>query len=111
MAAIAKAITEAELGVQPNVDGILIRLIFPSLTEEARTQTVKVLHKRAEEARVRLRQARDEALKEVRLEKEQGALTEDDFYQGKEKLDELIGGANGAVEALVGAKEKDILAV
>lgn len=109
--AIEKALTDADLGVNPNVDGNMIRLAFPSLTEEVRERTVKQLHKKAEEGRVRLRQSRDEALKLVREEKEASTITEDDFYNGKEKLDEMIQAANEKIEQLTKKREEEIRAV
>jgi ribosome recycling factor len=109
--AIEKALTEAELGVMPSVDGEVIRIVFPSMTEEARDQTVKQLHKKTEEARVRLRQARDEVLKEIKEEKERGELTEDDFYEGKKKLDDMIEGANKSLGEMAEKKEGEIKTV
>lgn len=109
--AIDKAITDADLGVNPTVDGHVIRLSFPSLTEEIRERTVKQLHKKAEEARIRLRQIRDEALKMIREEREDGKLPEDDFYNGKDKLDELIHQANEEIENSVKKKEDEIKTV
>jgi len=109
--AIEKAITDADLGVNPVVDGNIVRLAFPSLTEEVRERTVKQLHKKAEEARVRLRQTRDEALKLIKEEKEASTVTEDDFYNGKEKLDELIAKANDEIEQVVKKKEEEIKAL
>ena len=105
---IEKSLTEANLGVQPQVDGGVVRLVFPSLTDEMRERTVKTLHQRAEEARVRLRQARDEALKLLKEEKEAGEVTEDDFYDGKKKLDELIEQANSEIEHKAEKREADI---
>lgn len=109
--AIEKAITDADLGVNPVVDGHVVRLAFPSLTEEVRERTVKQLHKKAEETRVRLRQTRDEALKMIKEEKEEGTVTEDDFYKGKEKLDSLIQEANNEIERAVAKKEEEVRAV
>jgi ribosome recycling factor len=111
LAAIEKAITQAGLGVQPSVDGKIVRLSFPSLTEEVRAQTTKILHKKAEEARVRLRRARDEALAMLKSERTAGSLTEDDFYDGRAKLDALIDSANADVENLVKKKEEEIRTV
>jgi ribosome recycling factor len=106
--AIKRALTNAQLGVMPSVDGEIIRIVFPSLTEESRERTVKQLNNKTEEARVRLRQARDEALKKIKDDKESGKLTEDDFYDGKEKLDELISEANSNLEQLAKKKETEI---
>lgn len=108
---IEKAITEANLGVNPTVDGSIIRLVFPSLTEEVRQKTLKVLHSKAEEARIRLRQGRDEALKLIKTEKEAGDLTEDDFYNGRERLDKQIDAANEQVATIVKAKEQEIMTI
>ncbi len=106
--AVEKAITEANLGVNPVVNGGVIRLSFPSMTQEVRQQVLKVLHGKAEDARVRLRQGRDEALKLLRTEKEKGDIPEDDFYSGKERLDNLIEAANQQVADLVKAKTGEI---
>lgn len=109
--AIEKAIADADLGVNPVVDGHIIRLSFPSLTQEVRERTVKQLHAKAEEARIRLRQTRDEALKTIKEEKEEGTVTEDDFYTGKETLDEMIQAANKDIEQLVKKKEEEVRAL
>lgn len=106
--AIVKAITEANIGVMPTVDSSNIRLSFPSMTEEVRNQTIKTLHAKAEEARIRLRQARDEALRLLKQEKEKGDISEDDFYGGKKHLDELIAKQQGEIEVRVKAREQDI---
>jgi len=106
--AIEHALTEAQLGVLPIVDRDIIRIVFPSLTEEGRERTVKQLNNKTEEARVRLRQARDEELKKIKEAKEKGDLTEDAFYEGKEQLDEMIDKANQQLEELAQKKEKEI---
>lgn len=111
IAAIKKALTEAQLGVQPVEDGRMVRLSFSSMTDDVREQTVKMLHKKAEEARVRLRRARDEALSMIRQEKQDGEVTEDDFYEGKKKLDEKIDEANEEISKLVSKKEDEIRVV
>ncbi|PIT97837.1 MAG: ribosome recycling factor [Candidatus Andersenbacteria bacterium CG10_big_fil_rev_8_21_14_0_10_54_11] len=106
--AIAKALTEAQLGVQPIVDRDVIRLSFPEMTAEARERAVKELHKRTEEARVRLRQARDEALRVLKAARDAGDATDDDYYDGRAGLDALISQANDQLEALMKAKEADL---
>ncbi len=106
--AIEKAITEANIGVMPTVDGSNIRLAFPSLTEEVRNQTIKTLHAKAEEARIRMRQGRDEALRLLKQEKEKGVIAEDDFYGGKKHLDDLIAKVQVDIEERVRSKEQDI---
>lgn len=108
LGAIDKAITAANIGVQPVVDGRVIRLSFPSLNEEIRAQTIKTLHNRAEEARVQLRQGRDEALKILRHDRQEADMPEDDFYKAKEKLDDMITKSSDTINAIVKKKEEDI---
>lgn len=106
--AIERALTEADVGAQPSVDGDVIRLSFSSLTEEVREKTAKQLHGKGEETRVRLRQARDEGIKKFRDMKEKGEITEDDFYDAKKKLDELIGTSNQEIDKLIERKEEEV---
>lgn len=108
---IEKAMIDANLGVQPTVDGDVIRLYFPSLTEDIRQQTLKTLHAKAEETRVRLRQGRDEALRDLKQQKDKGEATEDDWYNGKKQLNEAIDAANKEIDELVKKKEGDIQSV
>lgn len=111
LAPIKKALTEADLGAQPVDDGKVVRLVFASLTEENRHRSLKVLNEHAEEARVRLRQARDEALRMIKESKQKGELTEDDFYGGKDKLDSLIDEANKEILEISRRKEAEIATV
>jgi ribosome recycling factor len=106
--AIEKALVAAQLGVNPSVDGKIIRLMFPMLTEERRQQTIKRLNQIAEEARVRLRQKRDEVLGKLKQAKQDHALPEDDFFAGKEELDKRIHTANETIEALVEKKTVEL---
>ena len=106
--AIEKAIIEANVGVMPTIDGAVLRLSFQSLTEEVRLQTIKALHAKAEETRIRMRKGRDEALKHLKNEKEEGKLSEDDFYGGKKHLDELIGKAQDELQERINTKEEEI---
>jgi ribosome recycling factor len=108
IASIEKALTDAQLGAQPIVDGKLIRLSFAQMSEEVREATVKKLHKKAEEARIRLRQARDESLSQLTREDKEGTITEDNFYDGKKDLNERIDKANHEIEKSVKAKEVEI---
>jgi ribosome recycling factor len=106
--AIEKALMGAQLGVQPTVDGKIIRLMFPMLTEERRQQTIKRLHQIAEEARVRLRRSRDEIVNKLKAAKQDHTLPEDDFFAGKEELDKRIGAANDTIESLVTKKTNEL---
>lgn len=109
--AIQHALTKAQLGVMPVVDGKIIRLSFPMLNEEMRQKSVKVLHAKAEEARMRLRRSRDEALSKITREKKEGDITEDDFYNGKKELDKKIETTNNELARFIDAKEKEITTI
>jgi ribosome recycling factor len=107
--AIKKSLTDAQLGAQPMDDGKVVRLVFASLTEENRKQALKILGEYMEQARVRLRKGRDEALRQLKTAKQEANLTEDDFYAGKEKLDQLIDEANKEVASWANKKEEEIV--
>lgn len=108
IAAIEQALTAAQLGIQPVVDGKIIRLSFPMMSEEVREQSVKNLHHKAEEARVRLRRGRDEALSQLQRDKKNGDIPEDDFFVGREELDKRIDAANATINEKVEMIEEDI---
>lgn len=86
---IEKAIRTSELGLNPSNDGKLIRLGIPSLTEERRLELVKLVHKRLEEAKIAVRNVRRDALDDMREFEKEKAISEDDFFRGKDDLDKL----------------------
>jgi ribosome recycling factor len=108
---IEKAILKSELGLTPNNDGKAIRLAIPRLTEERRQELVRIVAKRVEEGRIAVRNRRRDALNDLReLEKEK-LISEDDFYLGKEKLQELTDQYIEKINAVGKAKEEEILEV
>ncbi len=108
---IEKAITEANLGLNPNNDGVYIRLILPPLTEDRRKELVKLVHKYAEDTRVSIRNARHEAMKELESMEKEKQISEDELT-GKEKLlQELVDEFNKSVEEDAKNKEQDIMTV
>lgn len=109
--AIQKALTDAQANAQPIVDGKIIRLSFPLMSEEVRAETIKKLHAKAEEARIRLRRCRDGALSTITAGKKEGEITEDEFYNGRRELNTSIEEANETIENLVASKEVEIRAV
>ena len=109
--AVEKAIKESDIGFNPSVDGDLIRIPVPPLSEERRKDLVKVARKNAEECRVVIRKARHEALDMLADLKKEGDASEDDVERGKKKAEEIVGEGVQAVETIVHAKEKDILEI
>lgn len=109
--AVEKAIVEAQLNLTPTVDGTTIRIHLPEMTEETRKNLVKKLHERLEEARISVRQAREEDKRAVESDFKSDAITEDDRYALIEKLDKKTKEAVSELETLAENKEKEIMTV
>lgn len=108
---VEKAIREADLGLNPQVDGDLIRIPVPALSEERRKDLVKVAKKCGEECKVAVRKARHEALDMLSELKEGGDASEDEVERAKKKAEELVSEAGQSVDQIIAAKEKEILAI
>ncbi|HEB76477.1 MAG TPA: ribosome recycling factor [Nitrospirae bacterium] len=108
---IEKAVLQSDLGLNPTNDGKVIRIAIPPLTEERRKQLVKVVRKRAEEARVAIRNIRRETNEELkRLEKDEH-VSEDDIKRGLEEIQKLTDAYIKAVDEVLQHKEKEIMEV
>lgn len=108
---IEKAILKSELGLTPANDGKVVRLSIPRLTEERRHELVKMVQKRVEEARVAVRNCRRDGLQDLRdLEKEK-LISEDDYYRGKDRMQELTDQYVEETDELGATKEKQIMEV
>ncbi len=111
MAAIEKAISNADLGLNPSNDGVVIRLSFPTLTEERRKSFVKIVKTKAEEGKVALRGVRRHARQELEtLEKEQG-LSKDEIERLEKVLDKMTQDEVAVVDVLLSHKEQELLEV
>jgi ribosome recycling factor len=111
IAAIEKAIGNADLGLTPSNDGQVIRLSFPTLTEERRKSFVKMVKTKAEEGRVALRGVRRHARQELEnLEKEHG-LSSDEIERLEKVLDKMTQDEVAVVDALLAHKEQELLEV
>ncbi len=111
LGAIEKAIQRSEVGLVPNVDGTVVRLVIPPLSEERRRELVRVVHKRMEEARVEVRQLRREAAEEIRDEERDGDIGADEAHREMEKLQQLTDRWIAEVDRVGGIKEQEILEV
>lgn len=111
ISSIEKAIIEANIGLAPQNDGILIRLNLPPLTEERRKELVKTVHKYAEDARIAVRNARHETLNHYKEMQKSGDISEDDL-KGKEKnIQEKVDEFNKKIEETAKKKEGDVMTV
>ena len=111
MQTVEKAIRAGELGLNPVNDGKVIRVPIPPLTEERRKDLVKVAHKHAEEGRVAIRNIRREAKEMVEELEDDGEVSEDDSKRGLEELQKLTDKYIAEVDALLAAKDKEIMEV
>lgn len=111
LANIEAAIKMSDLNLAPNNDGEVIRIIVPALNEERRSELVKVLNKKAEEARIAVRNIREEAWQEIQDMEKRGEIAEDDKFRGKERLQEMIDEYNKKIEEMREKKEGDIMTV
>ncbi len=105
---IRKALEESRLGINPVVDGRLIRLPIPALSEERRQDLVKQVKKLAEESRVGVRNSRRHALDEIKKSKE---ITEDEAERGEKEIQKLTDHYSAEIDKLMATKEAELLKV
>jgi len=108
---VEKAIRESDLGVQPQRDGNIIRVILPPLTEERRKELVRKAGKMAEQARIAIRNVRHEVMKSLEALKKEGGYSEDDIKRAKEELQKITDKFVKEVDSLLKAKEEEILTI
>ena len=111
IADIEKAIMKSDLGITPSNDGNVIRIAVPQLTEERRKDLVKVAKKRAEEARVAVRNIRREANDMLKASEKDKLISEDENKKGAEEVQKLTDRYIKNVDTILQAKEKEIMEV
>lgn len=109
--AIEKAIRESKIGINPNVDGKIIRLPIPQLTEERRKELVKGVKQMGEEARVRIRSVRREGMDGIKKAKAAGGIADDDVERFESEIQKLTDQWVKRIDESLAAKEADILKV
>lgn len=111
IAVIEKAILASDIGINPNNDGNVIRLVFPALTEDRRREIAKDISKRAEEAKVACRNIRRDGMDSLKKMKKENAITEDDLSDAEEKLQKITDKKIKEVEEIAAAKDKEVMSV
>jgi len=109
--AIDKAIREAGLGLNPQVDGEIVRVPIPPLTEDRRKDMVKLTKRTGEDAKISIRQHRREAMDMLADATKEGEISEDDEARGKKKVEETVAEAIKKVDKTVGDRESQIMEV
>ncbi|MGW8185168.1 MAG: ribosome recycling factor [Candidatus Moraniibacteriota bacterium] len=111
LANIEAAIKISDLNLSANNDGEVLRINIPPLNEERRLDLVKMLNKKAEEARIAVRNIREDIWQEIQEMEKRGEIAEDDKFRGKERLQETINDYNKKIDELREKKEQDIMTV
>ena len=108
---IQKAIQISDLGINPQNDGRVIRLVFPQLTEERRKELVKQVKKYAEDAKVAMRNIRRDGMDYVKKLKKNSEITEDDQKKAEKDLQDMLDKMIKKVDEVTAAKEKELMAL
>jgi len=109
--AIAQAIQSGDLGLNPSVDGAIIRVPVPPLSEERRKEMVKVLHRMAEEGRISVRHIRQETRNELQRKQREGEAGEDEIHRRLEELQEITDRHVAKIDALLEKREAEVMEV
>ncbi|MGC9976755.1 MAG: ribosome recycling factor [Syntrophales bacterium] len=111
MGNIEKAIQKSDLGLMPTNDGKVIRLSIPPLTEERRKELAKVVRRIAEECKINLRNVRREANDQLKTLKKDNDISEDEYYQYQEEVQEITDKYIKKSDQILAAKEKEIMEI
>jgi ribosome recycling factor len=111
LADVERAILRSDLGLTPMNDGKLIRLSIPRLTEERRRELVKLVARRVEEARVSVRNLRRDALQDLKEFEKEKMISEDDFYTGKDRVQELTDEFIEKIDEIGKRKEEEVMEI
>lgn len=108
---IEKAIQTSDIGINPQNDGTVIRMIFPPLTEDRRKEIVKDIAKMGEDAKIAVRSIRRDAMEKLKAMKKSGDITEDDQKQGEKKIQDITDNHIKNIEKATEKKQKQIMEI
>ena len=108
---IEKSILAADIGINPNNDGKVIRLAFPELTEDRRKEIVKDIKKMAEDAKVSIRSIRRDGIDEFKSMEKEGAITKDDLSAAEDQIQKITDKKTDRIDELTSLKEKEIMSI
>lgn len=109
--AIEKAIQTSDIGINPQSDGKMIRMVFPPLTEDRRKELAKDIRKMAEDSKIAVRNVRREAMDKLKAMKKGGDLTEDDLKQAEKKTQDLTDKFCKEIDSVQEKKQKEIMEI
>ncbi len=111
LSGIEKAIQTSDIGIKPQNDGKVIRMVFPPLTEDRRKEIVKEIAKMGEEDKVAVRSIRRDAMDKLKALKKTGDITEDEQKQGEKKIQDITDEHIKNIDKLIEAKQKQIMEI
>ena len=108
---IEKEILKSDIGINPNNDGKVIRLVFPELTEERRKELVKEIKKMGEESKIALRAIRRDGIDEAKAMEKESLISEDERRKAEEDIQKLTDKKTEEIDSKIAAKEKEIMSI
>jgi ribosome recycling factor len=108
---IEKEIQKSDIGINPNNDGKVIRLVFPALTEERRKELTKTSKKEGEDAKVAIRAIRRDSIESMKTKKKNSEITEDDLKDAEKDIQNLTDKYIADIDHIIEAKDKEIMEV
>lgn len=108
---IIKAIQKADLGLNPVIEGNVIRLPIPALNEERRKEMVKLVKKFGEDGKISMRNIRRDAIEKLKKAEKDSEIPEDDFHIGQKKIQEFIDDYTSKIDSIVEDKETEVMEV
>lgn len=108
---IEKAIQIAELNLNPIIDGEIIRIVVPALTQERRQEMVKSLHQKEEEVKVMMRNIRSDVRRDIEKQEGMAGISEDDIKAEVAELDEVVKEYSAKLEEVVATKERELMSI
>ncbi len=109
--AVEQAILKSDLGVNPQNDGKMLRIVLPTPTTERRKELARVLHKQAEEFRVAIRNVRRDIIEEMKKSEKDKKISQDDLRRGEQEIQKLTDQYIKTIDSLLATKEKEIMEV
>lgn len=111
LSAVEKGVRDSGLGINPVNDGKIIRLSLPDLTSERRQELTKILHQKLEQARISIRQVREEIREKINQEEKDKVIAEDQKFRLQEDLEKMVKEFNEEVKKIGDQKEEEIMKV
>ncbi|OGY85923.1 MAG: ribosome recycling factor [Candidatus Kerfeldbacteria bacterium RIFOXYA2_FULL_38_24] len=108
---IETALRASEFKFNPVVDGKVLRIFFPPLTEEKRKEFVKIMHEKAETARIGIRKIREQILKEEKQKEKDHSISEDEYFRTEKDVQKIVEKYNATIETMMHNKEQELMTV